>query len=171
MPEPRQPAIVTNTTPLLALSAATGALDILGSLYERVIVPHEVATEVMAGGASMFGIAAFKQAGWLECRPQPVRLNPWLANTLDRGEASVIQTALDEKIGLVCIDETVGRRIARLNGLTLTGTVGILLKARMRGYPVSIPAAIERMREHGIWLSERLVAETLAQDAAIEPKI
>lgn len=92
-----------------------------------------------------------------------MRINPWLANTLDRGEASVIQTALDEGIGLVCIDETVGRRIARLNGLTLTGAIGILLKAHQRGYPVAIPEAIERMRKHGIWLSERLVRQALAQ--------
>lgn len=162
MPE-RQPSIVTNTTPLLALSAATGSLDILRSLYERVVVPCEVAQEIMAGGASLFGVEAFAQADWLEHRPQPVQISPWLANTLDRGEASVIQTALDEKIPLVCIDEIVGRRIARLNGLTLTGAVGILLKAQMRGYPVSIPEAIERMRKHGIWLSDRLVKQALAQ--------
>jgi predicted nucleic acid-binding protein len=70
---------------------------------------------------------------------------------------------LDEKIDLVCIDETVGRRIARLNGLKLTGSIGILLKAQMRGYPVSIPEAIARMRQHGIWLGERLITEVLAQ--------
>jgi predicted nucleic acid-binding protein len=163
MPEPRQPAIITNTTPLLALNAATGSLDILRSLYERVIVPCEVAAEIMAGGASLFGVTAFEHADWLECRPQPIPINPWLSSALDRGEASVIQTALDEKIDLVCIDETVGRRIARLNGLKLTGAIGILLKARMRGYPVSIPEAIERMRKHGIWLGERLIAEVLAQ--------
>jgi predicted nucleic acid-binding protein len=163
MLEARQPAIVTNTTPLLALSAATGSLDVLRALYERVIVPREVEQEIMAGGASLFGIPAFEQADWLERRTQPVQINPWLTSTLDRGEASVIQTALNESITLVCIDETVGRRIARLNGLTLTGSIGILVKAQQRGYPVSIPDAIARMRRQGIWLSDRLVTQALGQ--------
>ena len=42
--------VVTNTTPLIALSAATGNLDILRTLYTRVIVPYEVAEEIKAGG-------------------------------------------------------------------------------------------------------------------------
>jgi predicted nucleic acid-binding protein len=124
MLEARPSVIVTNTTPLLALSAACGSLEILRGLYERVIVPREVEQEIMAGGASLFGIPVFEQADWLERRTQPVQINPWLTNTLDRGEASVIQTALNESITLVCIDETVGRRIARLNGLALTGSIG-----------------------------------------------
>jgi len=162
MPEARRSVIITNTTPLLAVSAATGSLEILRGLYERVIVPFEVEQEIMAGGASLFGIPAFEQAHWLERRAQPVRIHPWLTNTLDRGEASVIQTALNENIALVCIDETVGRRIARLNGLTLTGSIGILLKAHQRGDPISIPDAIARMRRQGIWLSDRLVKQALA---------
>lgn len=167
MPEQRQSVLVTNTTPLLTLTAATGSLDILQSLYERVIVPYEVVTEIQVGGKTFFGVDMFEQAFWLECRSSPVLINTWLKNTLDTGEASVIQTALNENISLVCIDETVGRRIARLNGLTLTGSIGILLKAKMLGYPVSIPDAIKRMQQHGIWLSQRLVAQALAQDALI----
>ncbi|MDR1888366.1 MAG: hypothetical protein LBQ81_03145 [Zoogloeaceae bacterium] len=54
MPDKRQPAIVTNTTPLLALCAATGSLDIFRALYERVIVPLEVEQEIQAGGVSYF---------------------------------------------------------------------------------------------------------------------
>jgi len=38
--------IVTNTTPLIALTAATGSLDVLHVLYSRVIVPYEVAEEI-----------------------------------------------------------------------------------------------------------------------------
>jgi predicted nucleic acid-binding protein len=157
MPDKRQPAIVTNTTPLLALCAATGSLDILRALYERVIVPLEVVREIQAGGVSYFGVDVFARAHWLECRDQPARLSPWLGNALDPGEASVIQTALDERIPLVCLDEAAGRRAARLSGLTLTGSVGILLKAKSQDFPVDIPRAVENMQRHGIWLSKRLV--------------
>ena len=58
----------------------------------------------------------------------------------------VIQTALDEGVERVCIDEAVGPRMARLNGLTVTGSVGILVKARQRGYTIDLAAAVQRMR-------------------------
>jgi predicted nucleic acid-binding protein len=35
-----------------------------------------------------------------------------LLNSLDAGEASVIQLALNERIRTVCIDESAGRRLA-----------------------------------------------------------
>lgn len=64
---------------------------------------------------------------------------------------------MNRGLSLVCIDETAGRRVARLCELTLTGSVGILLKAKRLGYDVSIPEALERMRAQGIWLSDRVV--------------
>ena len=164
MPD-RARAIVTNTTPLVALAVGTGSLDILRILYDRVVVPREVDDEIHAIGSDAPGVAAFDRAGWLERLGAPTAITPYLRNTLDRGEASVIQIALDLQIPLVCIDESVGRRVARLSGLTLTGSIGVLIKARQRGYEVSIPQAIERMREHGIWLSADVVRYALAQQA------
>ena len=79
--------VVTNTTPLIALTAATGSLDILRTLYTRVIVPYEVAEEIKAGGKQAFGLDVFEQATWLEISPSPVALPPYLQNALDRGEA------------------------------------------------------------------------------------
>jgi predicted nucleic acid-binding protein len=156
MPDARR-AIVTDTTPLIALAAGTGELEILRALYDRVIVPFEVAEELHAAGGDALGVAAFEKATWLERRTAVVPISQLLGNTLDRGEASVIQTALNEGLALVCIDETVGRRVARMSGLTLTGSIGVLIKAKRRGYAISIPQVLDRMREHGIWLSEDVV--------------
>lgn len=149
--------VVINTTPLIALTAAIGNLDVLRTLYTRVVVPYEVAEEIRAGGRDAFGLDVFEQASWLEIKLNPVILQPYLRNSLDCGEASVIQTAIQESVQLVCIDEMVGRRIARLSGLNLTGSIGILLKARSMGYPLSIPEALDRMRARGIWLSQSVI--------------
>jgi predicted nucleic acid-binding protein len=159
--------IVTNTTPLIALTAATGNLDVLCALYTKVVVPHEVAAEIRAGGKDAFGLDVFDQASWLEINPAPVVLPPYLQNTLDRGEASVIQTALQHGIKLVCIDETVGRRVARLSNLSVTGSIGILLKAKSMGYALSIPEAINRMRDRGIWLSQDVIRFALERSASL----
>lgn len=155
--------LVTNTTPLIAMAAAIGSLDAFRFLYGRVVVPCEVAAEVRAGGKDAFGLDVFLDAHWLDIQPADVNLQPFLQNSLDRGEASVIQTAMNLDAPLVCIDEVVGRRLARLCGLTVTGTVGVLLKAQQLGFPVSMPDALRRMRDHGIWLSDRVVQFALTQ--------
>ena len=100
----------------------------------------------------------------MEISRSPVVIPPYLQNWLDRGEASVIQTAIQEGIELVCIDEVAGRRIARLSKLSLTGSVGILLKAKSMGYQLSIPEALNRMRARGIWLSKSVVRFALEYD-------
>jgi len=86
--------VVTNTTPLIALTAATGNLEILRALYKRVVVPYEVAQEINAGGKDSFGLDIFHQSSWLSINDAPVELPPYLQNALDLGEASVIETAL-----------------------------------------------------------------------------
>ena len=72
MPDARQ-AIVTNTTPLIALAAGTGGLEILRVLYDRVIVPFEVVEELYAAGDDAPGVAAFESATWLERRSATIR--------------------------------------------------------------------------------------------------
>ena len=161
MPETNQ--IVINTGPLLALIAGLGDLKILNSLYEQVVVPYEVCQEVMAGGAANFGICEFTEAGFLIKRDKFTMIQPYLLNSLDLGESSVIQTALDKKIQTVCIDETVGRRIARLNGLILTGSLGIMIRAKKEGHTFLLHEAINRMLARGVRLSERIINFALKQ--------
>jgi predicted nucleic acid-binding protein len=156
-------AIVTNTTPLIALTAATDSLDVLKFLYSRVIVPLEVQTELRAAGSHAVGVKALNEATWLDCQTSEVMVSSYLANTLDRGEAATIQTALNLNVPLVCIDEAVGRRVARLSGLTLTGSIGVLLKAKQLGYDISMAQAVARMREHGIWLGAEVIRFALQE--------
>ena len=147
---PDQPqALVINTTPLIALSVATGSLEVLRVLYSRVIVTHEVQQEILAGGRHAPGVADFLTSEWLNRLAEPQAISVYLHNTLDRGEASVIQAALAQGIARVCIDEKVGRRIARLNGLTLTGSIGILAKAKQAGYPLDIEQTLLRLHDQG----------------------
>jgi predicted nucleic acid-binding protein len=131
---PETEELVINTGPLLALIAGIGDLSLLELLYKRVLVPFEVCQEIEA-----------------------------VRNALDLGEASVIQLALNENIHTVCIDEPMGRRIARLNGLKLTGSIGVLIRAKQDGFDFSMREAINRMQSQGIYLSQKVVDFALKQ--------
>ncbi len=69
-----KPVLVTNTTPLIALTAATGGLGVLQFLYSRVVVPLEVAREVRMGGKQSFGLDVFNDADWLDVQTNEVEL-------------------------------------------------------------------------------------------------
>ena len=124
-------------------------------------VPHEVVQQVEAGGRTQFAREEFRAASWLEKRTIATSIPQLLQSTLDPGEAAVIAVATSEHIATVAIDETVGRRIGRLHGLSVTGSLGILIQAKQHGSPIMLRAAIARMRQHGIWLSNALEKECL----------
>ena len=160
---PKSEKIVINTSPLIALVAALGDLTILSSLYTEVLVPDEVGQEILRGGPTNLGVAEFTAATWLNKQVAPLTISSWLLNSLDRGEAAVIQLALNQNIQTVCIDEAVGRRIARLSGLSVTGSIGILLRAKQEGHPIVIKKAIAQMLAQNIWLSNRVINFALRQ--------
>ena len=159
---PKTEEIVINASPIVALVAAIGDLRVL-QMYRRVWVPFEVCEEITAGGATQFARDEFDAAHWLHKVDSRLTLLPVLENTLDAGEAAVIQLALDNQVQTVCIDESAGRRMARLHGLAVTGSIGILLRAREEGLDFSMREAIQRMRTRGIWLSERVIQFALAK--------
>ena len=86
--------IIIDTGSMIALVAALGDLWILRSLYHQVLVPFEVCHEMRAGGSDNFSVTEFEKAVWLEKWPERLHITPMLANSLDWGEASVIQLAL-----------------------------------------------------------------------------
>lgn len=80
---------------------------------------------------------------------------------LDRGEAEVLALAQELPVDLVILDERLARRHARHLGLPLTGTLGVLLRAKQAQYIPALRPLIAAIREGGIWLSDTLVAEAL----------
>jgi predicted nucleic acid-binding protein len=157
---PARRDLVINTGPVLALAAA-GHLGVLRELFGKIIVPHEVVQEIEAGGRTQFARDEFRAASWLDKRAIATALPSLLQSTLDPGEAAVVALATSEQVATVAIDETVGRRIARLHGLSVTGSLGILIQAKQQGCSIVLRQAIAGMRQHGIWLSDALEKECL----------
>ena len=117
----------------------------------------------MHGGKTGFAVKEFEQTSWLTKLQNKTNIPPFLSASLDLGEASVIETALQNNISTVCIDEAVGRRVARLHQLQLTGSIGIMIKAKNNGYPIDMQQSLNSMRKNGIWLSDQVINFAIEQ--------
>ena len=156
------PDLVINTGPIISLTAAVGSLEFLQPLYRKILVPQEVFQELQAGGLDCAEIRALQACQVIVVSEAPVELPILLNSQLDRGEASVIQNALNHNIPVVAIDEKLGRRIARLHQLRITGSIGILIKAAKAGLVPSLETCFDRMHAHGIWMSRDLRDQALS---------
>ena len=81
---------------------------------------------------------------------------------LDRGEKQTILLALKHEAGKVIIDEQIGRRTAEYLGLNMTGTLGVLAKAKTLGLIDSFRDAALAMQQQGIYYNTPLI-QRLAQ--------
>ncbi len=150
MPEKRQQTVISNTSPLFYLHQI-GQLDLLHQLYGTVYASDQVVDELCAGGISSSELDA---CSWLRSRrgvhiPRTLRMIP----DLGLGEASAIALAM--KINdsvLLLLDDGLARRIAKLNSLPLTGTAGILIKAKESGFIIQVRPLLERMINLGFYL-------------------
>lgn len=160
MPETTR-LVVVNTTPIITLSAVR-QLDLLRHLYGEVLIPEAVRVELLAGGGRRIGAAELAERPWI--RPlalrDPGRADLLLAD-LDRGEAEVIALAQELQAGLVIIDERLARRHAERLNLPLTGTLGVLLRAKNAGLISRLEPLITEIRANGIRLGSTLVRRAL----------
>jgi hypothetical protein len=159
MPEPER-LVVVNTTPLIALALA-GQLPLLRRLYTAVAIPPAVQSEIRGGGPSGIGVRELEAADWIRVVPLQDPRRADLLTDLDRGEAEVLALAQEIYAGLVIVDERLARRHARRLGLPLTGTLGLLLRAKQAQLISEVKPLIIAMRAGGIWLSDALVEEAL----------
>jgi predicted nucleic acid-binding protein len=99
---------------------------------------------------------------WLEVVSLAAPLNALGRAALDPGEAAVIQLALEQGIGVVCLDDRKGRRAALAAGLRVTGSLGLLVRAKALGLVPTIRPIVERAAREGIWYDAELVRQILA---------
>ncbi len=82
---------------------------------------------------------------------------------LDRGERDTLLLAAAHANSLVLMDEKLGRNMAEYLGFQVTGTLGVLAKARTLGLIPSFSLAAQAMRTQGIYFNEALIARIAAR--------
>lgn len=94
---------------------------------------------------------------WVVVVPDEATLSLPVQFELDRGERHTIALALKYSADAVIIDERIGRRMAEYFGLHVTGTLGILAKAKAAGLIPSFYDAASEMSKQGIFFNHDLI--------------
>jgi predicted nucleic acid-binding protein len=150
--------LVVNTGPIIALGRVD-ALDIIGQLPIKFVAPTQVADEIAAGARLGHPVT---MPPWIEVVALDAPLAPVTVSALDEGEAAVIQLALERGIGSVCIDEARGRRAAAAAGLLITGSLGLLGRAKRLGLVPAVRPWIAKLKTAGVYYHPALLAKFLA---------
>lgn len=153
--------IVINTTPLISL-AIIDKLCLLDEFFANVYISKAVFKEATRKGKkNAIAIEDWGKGITLEVRD--IKAKSALELTLDEGESEVIILAQEVDANLVIIDEDKARKVARLNGLNVTGTIGILLHAKKKGKISELRPFLDRLMAKGIYISENLYENALLQ--------
>jgi uncharacterized protein len=157
--------VVSNSSPLIAL-ARIGRLNLLASLYKRILVPAEVQYEVTVAGRGLPGAEEVRNANWIEVAPRRSPADPSLAQAcrdLGAGERGTILLAKSLPADLILLDEWKARRIACEAGLSIMGCLGILEAAAGRGIVADLRQAYIDLLRHGIRFDIKLLQDSLAR--------
>lgn len=157
--------VVSNTTPLISL-LKVDKLEILRNLYKELFIPYEVYREIQAGKNKEYYVDLTK-IEWIRIIKIQNEKSLSFFLDLDKGEAEAIVLANEMDADLIILDETLGRFHAKHIGLKVTGTIGILLKAKENGIIDKIKPILDEFIEKGIWLSEKLIQQTLTKASEI----
>ena len=87
-------------------------------------------------------------------------LHKELSGFLDAGEATSIALASEHK-SLLIIDELKGRKAAKKLGISVAGSLGILVAAKRRGYIKEVKPLIEKIQKTNFRISKKLVDRIL----------
>jgi len=82
---------------------------------------------------------------------------------IDRGESSAIALALETPDSTIILDDYKARKIADQLGLIFTGTIGVIIKAKLNGIILSIKPILEKIKQTDFRLSADIELQALKE--------
>jgi hypothetical protein len=154
--------VVSNATPLIAL-AWLEKLPLLPRLFDTIYIPQAVQDELLYNPDAI-GVTEFRAAPWLHVTPVT---NPLavvlLLDQLDAGESEAIVLAHELQAGMLLMDERRGRRRAIQGGLTVVGTLGILIEARKHSFIGPLAPLLDKLKHLPFYMSQALITQVLRE--------
>jgi len=142
--------IISDTSCLIILSNIN-ELDLLRKVYGEITTTSIIAEEFNDPLPEWISIHDIKDS-----HSQKI-----LETQIDRGEASAIALALEIPDSLIILDDFKGRKVAVKLGLKITGTIGVIIKAKLLGIIPSIKPLFLKIRLTNFRLSDEIEKQAL----------
>ena len=145
--------IIISDTSCFIILANIGEFDLLHKVYGQIATTLEIATE--------FGETLPE---WVEILTVVDKSKQLLLEMqIDKGESSAIALAIETPNSTVIIDDYKARKIAEKLGLTYTGTIGVIIKAKLLGIIPSIKPILNRIKQTDFRLSADIELQALKE--------
>ncbi|MBQ9378078.1 MAG: DUF3368 domain-containing protein [Schwartzia sp.] len=152
---------VVNSSPLIALSGLR-RLDILQKLYGEVLIPDAVYREISAKQESVCRQSVDESRSWLRICPIENQLaKRFFKARLHDGEVEAMILAQERKADLLIMDDALAKKHAEYLGICVTGTLGVLIRARQTGIIEVLKPMICQLQENHIYISDALTEKCL----------
>ncbi len=140
--------VITDSTCLIGLERI-GYLDLLPALFNKIIIPQAVQEE--------FGIYLH----WLQVeQPSDLGMVGAIKMLVDDGEAEAIALAYERGFPII-LDDRQARSVAKNLGISMIGTVGVLVKAKQAGLIPCLKPLLDELQVNEFYLTEALKVEAL----------
>jgi len=147
------PNVVISDASCLIVLSKIGELELLYLLYGQVYITPEIAREFGENYPSWIIVETVQDKA---CQKS-------LETRLDVGEASAIALAIEKTDSLVILDDLKARKLVRKLDLALTGTLGVVSKAKERGYCDKIKPIIEKIGQSNFRISQQVINNLLSR--------
>ena len=156
--------VISDTLPVLNL-ARIGRLELLSALYYQVIIPEAVYEELTVSKGALPPAIDQASEPWLTiATPKDQARVQRLREDLDPGEAEAIVLAIERRADLLLVDERRAWQIATDAGLTVTGLLGTVARAKLAGLiPLAQPVLDELIQTARFWIGPQLYQEVLKE--------
>jgi len=151
--------VISDSSPLISL-AATGKLSILENLYKEIYVPTAVYEEVARSDKPFSRELKIFLNGRVKNVKNKMAVEILLSD-IGSGESETIVLALEQHPDLVLIDDLKARKFAKIRGLEITGTMGVLLEAKKEGLIKNIKPLLSELLLINIRISTKIIQITL----------
>ncbi|MEW6125639.1 MAG: DUF3368 domain-containing protein [Acidobacteriota bacterium] len=146
------PEAITNTSPLLYLYRI-GAVNWLPQLFNEIWCPNAALNELLEGQQRGHDVPSPNDYTWLQIVDPRALPSEWLASDLGAGEIAVMALALENPSRVVLLDDALARQIAQAAGLTVWGTLRVLLEAKLQGLTSAVAPHLDELQNSGMWIS------------------
>ena len=158
--------VISDTTPIISL-IKINRIDLLEQLFGEVFIPEAVFRELTTNSIYSDEAKIVESASFMKTIPIQNRKSLEILQAisgLDDGESEAIILADELKSDVLIIDERKGRKVAQKMGITITGTIGILLQAHNEKMISTneIKLYLEQLKNRNIRLSDSLIQEVLS---------